>query len=971
MGKKSSSLLIFLLLLQLSSKLRSDQQLPKSEVDALKTIAEKLRLKQLRYSNDSCRAPLLADGIKCDFCGSTTCHVTNLTFPNQDLTGEIAQEVANLTYLKELDLSGNQLYGSIPVSLGNLSSLSILDLSSNYLIGPIPASLGSIQSLKRLYLYNNFLNGYIPPTLGALTSLQFLSLGQNRLSGPVPDELGNITTLEFLGLQENLLSGDLPKGLGNLSKLRSFYMSSNNLTGELPQSFSKLSSLRVLSLHGNYMSGRIPDFIKSWTNLSTLILGFQNTNNPDCLYCTSLVTGHSWEMILKGPLPDISTLKMLEELWVSDLRNSNGLQFPELSTLKNLNSLILRNCSITGQIPSYIGDLSSLTYLDLSFNKLTGHIPSTISNLKLEFVYFTGNMLNGSIPGVLLNSSLNYGSSPLKLMDVYCPRKKLKYNSLYINCGGENIAIEGNNYEEDNKISAFHVSPKGSWAYSRSGDSLSFDSSPRDYIRNMSCGISVPDAPLYSTARLSPQSLKYYGLCLHNGNYTVKLHFAEIIYTDDKDYSILGKRVFDVYIQEKRVEENFNIIDKARGANRVFLKNYTAVVEKNLLEIHFYWAGKGSTYIRPGLHGPLISAISVTPDFKPDSGKISASTITIIIVASAGFFLLVLASLWKMGWVGRKGKRHDELRGLELQGSFFSFYQIKAATQNFSSENKIGEGGFGAVYKGILPNGMQIAVKQLSSKSKQGTHQFVTEVGTMTSLSHPNLVKLLGCCTEDHQLLLIYEYMENNSLAHGLFGNIVLLYLIVILFGSGYMAPEYAMRGILTDKADVYSFGVVILEIVSGKYNAENRPNHEIAFLLDMAYVLKEEGKLIELVDPVLGSDFRVDEATMILDLAILCTNTSPTLRPTMLEVVSILEGKKTTKKALYLGRPDSSGKFERATTLCDLSLSTQPASTSMEKTPELFSSYMSSKDIWETESLSVDCSNEIAEETVAMLKTT
>ncbi|KAF8409680.1 hypothetical protein HHK36_005759 [Tetracentron sinense] len=434
-------------------------------------------------------------------------------------------------------------------------------------------------------------------------------------------------------------------------------------------------------------------------------------------------------------------------------------------------------------------------------------------------------------------------------------------NSLYINCGGESTAIEGNYYEADNKTSVFYVSPKRSWAYSRSGDSFLFDSIPRDYLRNMTCGISVLDAPLYATARLSPQSLKYYGLCLHNGNYTVKLHFAEIIYTDDKAYSILGKRIFDVYIQGKRVEEDFNIIDKAGGANKAFVKNYTAVVEKHLLEIHFYWAGKGSTYIPPSLYGPLISAISVTPDFKPDSGKISASRITIIIVASVGFFLLVLASIWKMGWLGRKGLRHD--------------------------------------------------------------------------------------------------------------GENILLYLIAILFGSGYMAPEYAMRGILTDKADVYSFGVVILEIVSGKYNAENRPNHEIAFLLDMAYVLKEEGKLIELVDPVLGSDFRVDEATMILDLAILCTNTSPTLRPTMLEVVSILEGKKTTKKALYLGRPGSSDKFEIATTLDDLSLSTQPASASMERTSELFSSYMITEDPWETVSLSVDCSNEIAEETAAMLKTT
>lgn len=123
--------------------------------------------------------------------------------------------------------------------------------------------------------------------------------------------------------------------------------------------------------------------------------------------------------------------------------------------------------------------------------------------------------------------------------------------------------------------------------------------------------------------------------------------------------------------------------------------------------------------------------------------------------------------------------------------------QIKAATNNFDPENKIGEGGFGPVYKvnldklyvksferlsstmilkalpisqGILSDGAVIAVKQLSSKSKQGNREFVNEIGMISALQHPNLVKLYGCCIEGNQLLLVYEYMENNSLARALFG---------------------------------------------------------------------------------------------------------------------------------------------------------------------------------------------------------
>ncbi|XP_048229557.1 probable LRR receptor-like serine/threonine-protein kinase At1g53430 [Ricinus communis] len=106
------------------------------------------------------------------------------------------------------------------------------------------------------------------------------------------------------------------------------------------------------------------------------------------------------------------------------------------------------------------------------------------------------------------------------------------------------------------------------------------------------------------------------------------------------------------------------------------------------------------------------------------------------------------------------------------------------------------------------------------------------------------------------------------------------------------MAPEYAMRGYLTYKADVYSFGVVALEIVSGKNGTSYRPNDESVYQLDLAYVLQEKGEFLSLVDPILGCDYSVKQATIILDLAMLCTNPSPTLRPTMSEVVKVLEGK-------------------------------------------------------------------------------
>uniref|UniRef100_A0A3N7HEG8 Protein kinase domain-containing protein n=1 Tax=Populus trichocarpa TaxID=3694 RepID=A0A3N7HEG8_POPTR len=123
---------------------------------------------------------------------------------------------------------------------------------------------------------------------------------------------------------------------------------------------------------------------------------------------------------------------------------------------------------------------------------------------------------------------------------------------------------------------------------------------------------------------------------------------------------------------------------------------------------------------------------------------------------------------WKF-YFRDKFMRERDLKGLDLKTGSCTLRQLRAATNNFDSAGKIGEGGFGSVYKGKLSDGTLIAVKQLSPKSRQGNREFVNEIGMISGLQHPNLVKLYGCCIEGDQLLLVYEYMENNSLAKALF----------------------------------------------------------------------------------------------------------------------------------------------------------------------------------------------------------
>ncbi|XP_021834427.1 probable leucine-rich repeat receptor-like serine/threonine-protein kinase At3g14840 [Prunus avium] len=295
--------------------------------------------------------------------------------------------------------------------------------------------------------------------------------------------------------------------------------------------------------------------------------------------------------------------------------------------------------------------------------------------------------------------------------------------------------------------------------------------------------------------------------------------------------------------------------------------------------------------------------------------------------------------------------------GMSLYYEFIHTYQTSLPTEKDPNTNKIGEGGFGSVYKGLLSDGTVIAVKQLSSKSKQGNREFVNEIGMISALQHPHLVKLHGCCIEGNQLLLVYEYMENNSLARALFGpeesrlkldwptrhkicvgiarglaylheesrlkvvhrdikatNVLLdknltpkisdfglakldeednTHISTRIAGTyGYMAPEYAMRGYLTDKADAYSFGIRVLEIASGRNNTTCRGKEKSFYLLDLAQLLKGQGNLLDLVDPRLRSDFNKEEMMLTINVALLCCNVTSTVRPTMSSVVSMLEGR-------------------------------------------------------------------------------
>ncbi|KAJ9561089.1 hypothetical protein OSB04_006249 [Centaurea solstitialis] len=861
----------------------------------------------------------------------------------------------------------------------NIVSISLKAQSLN---GTLPPELVKLRFLQNLDLTRNFLSGNIPPEWGSMEQIVNISLIANRLTGSIPKEIGNLTTLTTFTVEDNLLSGSIPEELGSLSSIERLFLNSNNITGELPPSFANLITLKEFRIGGNNLSGRIPNFIAEWTHLKTLRIQASG---------------------LEGPIPRaFAFLANLSDLRISDLGGPDTL-FPPFAN-QSFKNLILRSCNLIGELPNSLGSLAIDNVLDLSFNKLNGSIPPSLSNLRdADLIYLTGNMLSGGVPRWMLvdgkEIDLSYNNFTFESSQGL--RCRMRKTNLFAAFSTDNVSshacrilvvnqigppcistvVESNwRMEMYTKLTwsqvmlHFFSMDARRWRFSNTGNFLDHGGDDSYILTNTSRVVN--NSRLYQTARTSALSLTYYGVCMRNGSYNVSLHFAEIRFTDNGTYSSLGRRVFDIYIQGVLVEKDFDISEQAGGVGIAIVKNYTVDVTASL-EIRLYWAGKGTlTTPTRGVYGPLISAISVNPNYpvpredgQGNGNGVAGGVVAGIVVGAVCSSILIIGGLWWWGCLRRKDTMDLELSG--VTGSF-TLRQIKAATNNFDVANKIGEGGFGSVYKGVLPDGTLIAVKQLSSKSRQGNREFLNELGMISALQHPHLVKLHGCCIEGNQLLLAYEYMENNSLARALFGKpYAFLYLDfstpkgpeewqleldwptryricigiarglsflheesrlkivhrdikatnVLLdkdlnakisdFGLaklgekdnthistriaetyGYMAPEYALRGYLTDKADVYSYGIVLLEIVSGTANTVDRTKENHFVLHDRAVALKDEGNLMELVDPRLGSDYNVQEMMVAIDLALLCTTISPTDRPAMSAVVSMLEGR-------------------------------------------------------------------------------
>ncbi|KAK8271200.1 hypothetical protein V6Z12_D11G247600 [Gossypium hirsutum] len=381
-------------------------------------------------------------------------NLQNLSLSGNAFTGRVAPALGSITSLQHLDLSNNQFIGTIPGRITDLYGLNYLNLSGNKFDGGLPAGFRDLQQLRVLDLHNNALRGDIGQLFTELRNVEHVDLSYNAFYGGLSVAVENVSSLantaRFVNLSHNQLNGGFFKeeAIGLFKNLQVLDLGDNLIAGSLP-SFGSLPGLRVLRLGTNQLFGPVPvELLEGSVPLEELDLsrnGF--TGSVRVINSTTLKVLNLSSNQLSGDLPsslrsceivdlsgntisgDISVMENWEASLVVLNLSSNKLSgsLSNLSHFEDLNTLNLRNNSLTGALPPLLVTSPRLSVVELSFNQLTGPIPgSFFTSTILKSLNLSGNHLSGVIPlqGSRVNELLVMSSYPqMESLD-------LSYNSL-------------------------------------------------------------------------------------------------------------------------------------------------------------------------------------------------------------------------------------------------------------------------------------------------------------------------------------------------------------------------------------------------------------------------------------------------------------------------------------------------------------------------------------------------------------
>ncbi|OEL32916.1 Receptor-like protein 2 [Dichanthelium oligosanthes] len=318
--------------------------------------------------------------------------LVSLNASNNSLGGLIPSFCVSSPALAVLDLSVNQFGGGIPPGFGNCSQLRVLSVGRNNLTGELPDDLFDVKPLQRLLLPWNQIQGTLDPErIAKLVNLVALDLGSNAFTGELPESISQLPKLEELRLGHNNLTGTLPPALSNWTGLRCLDLRSNSFVGDLDAvDFSGLGNLTIFDMASNNFTGTMPPSIYSCTSLKALRVG---NNQIEGQVAPEIGNLHQLQFLsltinsftnISGMFWNLQGCNNLTALLVS--YNFYGEALPDAGWVgdhvSNVRLLVMGNCQLTGQIPSWLSKLQDLNILVLAGNRLTGPIPSWLGSMK-------------------------------------------------------------------------------------------------------------------------------------------------------------------------------------------------------------------------------------------------------------------------------------------------------------------------------------------------------------------------------------------------------------------------------------------------------------------------------------------------------------------------------------------------------------------------------------------------------------
>ncbi|XP_042507548.1 receptor protein kinase CLAVATA1-like [Macadamia integrifolia] len=630
---------------------------------------------------------------------------------NNNFSGTLPLQIIKLKQLKHLHLGGNFFTGEIPDIYSELQSLEYLGLNGNSHSGRIPASLSRLVNLGELYLgYYNTYEGGMPPEFGYLTSLRKLDISSCNLTGEIPTSLGSLKLLDSLFLQLNRLSGQIPAELSGLVSLMSLDLSNNDLTGEIPDSFSELKELRLLNLFRNHLNGPIAPFIADLPNLEVLQV---------------------WENNFTFELP--GNLGLNGKLTNLDVTSNHltGMIPSGLCAGKRLETLILMDNYFFGPIPQELGECKSLTRVRLMNNFFNGTIPPGFFNLPLaDMVELSDNHFSGELPDELsgeklglltLSNNVITGKIPAAIGNLV----NLQTLSLDINQFTGDIPPEIFQLKVLSKINISSNNLTGSIpsTFSRCFSLTSIDLSQNNLTGEIPSDIASLE--ILSTLNLSRNQF--------SGEVPTEIRSMTSLTTLDLSYNNLSGPI-------------------PIGGQ--------------------FFAFNGTTFAgNPNLCNPLhhIPCPSIQNLAMDSEGRKSSSKIIVIIVSVVGSMLLLTTGVLK---IKRYWKERRESKAWKLTPFQKLSFKVLDVIECLKEENIIGRGGAGIVYRGSMPDGVDVAIKRLVGRSNgRNDHGFSAEIQTLGRIRHRNIVRLLGFVSNNEANLLLYEYMPNGSLGEMLHGS--------------------------------------------------------------------------------------------------------------------------------------------------------------------------------------------------------